>query len=330
MFRKERLGELYTLKISRGIHKFKICGGIKVDIQINRGRKISLENAKRIGGGATSDVYLIEEDTVVKVLKKCEFQEAEREILLSKWALKNGIPTAISYDVVDVDGYPGLVYESLGRGNLRNLLRDCPEDFESIMQRYVDLLHRINSIVVEEDSIPAAGDIYRQSLESIRGVLEDGEYFRMKALLNTVPEKRNLVHGDCQIKNVRVVKNEFLLIDLDTISYGDPIYELAVLYSCYQAYPEFLTGDYDPFFEMPVATESKILDRIFRLYFGDISDEEKQKNRKKAALLCCLYMASLELKGEVGSEGSERMLRDFRSFLPQVEDLKLTYGKPYV
>ena len=298
-----------------------------MEIKVNLGRKLSMENAKRIGGGAASDVYQLDEETVVKVLKTSRTEEAEREILLSKWAFKKGIPTAISYDVVDVDGHPGLVYESLGRGNLRNLLRDHPENFDSIMRRYVDLLHTINSVVVDENQLPDAKLLYTNALEDLRSILDAAEYDRMKLLLDTIPESRKLVHGDCQVKNVRVVKGEFLLIDLDTLSCGDPIFELAALYCCYKAYSEQGSGEFDPFFELPFAVEHKMLDAVFQLYCGEISVQAQQENRTKTALLAYLYMASLGKQGELWEGGAEMMLRNFRACLPLVNDLRLTYSE---
>lgn len=296
------------------------------DIKVNRGRKLNLENAKLIGSGAASNVYMISEDTVVKVLKNGDMADAEREILLSKWALKKGIPTAISYDVVDIDGHPGLVYESLGRGNLRNLLRDRPEEFDETMRRYAELLHTINSVTVEEGQLPDAWENYARALEGLRGTITEAEYARMKALLDTIPRRNKLVHGDCQMKNVRVVGKEFLLIDLDTLSCGDAIFELAGLYCCYKAYGEPVTEEFDSFFEMPVATERKVLDGVFELYFEGLSPEEIQKNITKTALLSYMYMAYLGKKGELKDGGAEAMLRSFREYLPQAEDLKLKYA----
>lgn len=295
------------------------------EINVNRGRKLSMENAKLIGSGAASNVYMIAEDTVVKVLKKGSMQDAEREIMLSKWALKKGIPTAISYDVVDVDGHPGLVYESLGRGNLRNLIRDCPEKFDDTMRRYAELLHTINSVVVEENQLPNAWEAYAKALDFLRGTITEAEYGRMRALLETIPPSMKLVHGDCQMKNVRVVGNEFLLIDLDTLSCGDAIFELAGLYCCYKAYQEPATSDFDSFFEMPVETEKKMLDSVFELYFEGVSDEARQVNVKKTALLSYMYMSSLGKRGELSDVAAETMLQNFREYLYQVDDLKLTY-----
>lgn len=296
------------------------------DISVFRGRSISVGDAKPIGSGATSDVYLIEDDTVLKVLKNGTPEDAEREILLSKWAFGKGIPTAISFDVVDVDGHPGLVYESLGRGNLRNELRDHPENFDVTMHRYVDLLKEINAITAEDDRLPRAIDKYRNCLESIRDLITEDEYLKMRALMDTIPECNNLIHGDCQIKNVRVVKGELFLIDLETLSLGDPIFELSALYCCYKAYSELDQKEFDTFFGIPTVMLTKILDAIFRLYFLSVSDAELEKNIKKTALLTYMYMIWCVRTDMPGNgDALEIMYRNFRTYLPDVNDLRLSF-----
>ena len=68
-------------------------------------RKISIENAELIGEGFFSKVYRLDLETIVKVyIKDTSLEDIERELSFAKQAIIKGIPTAISYDVVDVDG----------------------------------------------------------------------------------------------------------------------------------------------------------------------------------------------------------------------------------
>lgn len=294
------------------------------EISVFKGRKLSAENAKLIGSGAASNVYMLSEDTVVKVLKRGDMRDAEREILLSKWALTQGIPTAISYDVVEVDGHPGLVYESLGRGNLRNEFRDHPERFDETMKKYVALLRTINSVTVEDAALPKAIDKHREYLDGLRETLTEAEYLRMKSLLNTIPDSKSLVHGDCQVKNVRVVGDELLLIDLDTLSCGDAIFELSGLYCCYKAFSEPQTEEFDTFFELPTETLRRVLSTVLRSYYEGLTEEQLAENEKKIALLSYMYMSYLGQIGDLSSrEAADAMLRSFREYLPQVDDLIL-------
>ena len=293
-------------------------------ISVLNGRKLSLGSAKPVGSGYTADVYDLDDGNVVKVLKKGDASEAEREILLSKWAFSKGIPTAISYDVVDVDGRPGLVYESLGRGNLRNLFRDHPEQFDSAVAQYVDLLHTINSITDDENKLPDAAALMRGCLPTLRPILSDAEYEKMSSLLASIPDRRTIVHGDCQVKNVRVVKGELYLIDLDTLSHGDPIFELAQLYFCYRCFNDIRNEEIDSFFDISTDILHRVLDAVLDGYMAGVSDTDKRENKAKIALLAymhMMYFISTETPDD--AYAAEVTMARFKSLLSQVDDLRL-------
>lgn len=294
---------------------------------VRLGQKLSVTEEQRIGGGAASNVYALDNGDIVKVLKRGSQEDAEREILLSKWAFLKGIPTAISYDVADVDGRPGLVYEYLGRENLRNAFRDRPECFDGLMSDYLTLLHTINGITDNEKYLPPMADKYRRLLESISDLLTAEEAAKAKALLESIPDSNTIVHGDCQIKNVRFVNGKLFLIDLDTLSRGDPIYELAGLYCCYMCYPSLSDESYNEFFEIPSFMLAKILDGILDGYYPSLPGDVRKENARKAALLGWLITAAYVREDSPEDAASLDMLLDrFRETLAAVDDLRLTRG----
>ena len=288
------------------------------------GRKLSVADAQLIGSGYTSWVYALEDGNVVKVLKQGDQEDAEREIRLAKWAFSKGIPTAISYDVVDVDGRPGLVYESLGRGNLRNVLRDEPERFDEILADYLTLLHTIHSVSDDEEQLPDAVCRYRSILQNAAKLLTAEEIAKTSALLDTIPGTRTIIHGDCQIKNVRVVNGNLFLIDLDTLSRGDPIFELASLFCCYRGYPALSDEEFDNFFEISTETLSNVLEGLLKGYYPDLPEHIQAENTKKIALLAWLSMVDYVLQ-DLPDDGAAlaKMLQNFREALSGLDDLRL-------
>ena len=296
------------------------------EIKVNFGRKITLENAVRIGHGYYSEVYRIDPETVVKVLKEGTLADAEREIQLSKWALLNGIPTAISYDVADVEGHPGLVYELLGRGSLRDRILDHPEDFDRRMRQYAALLHSIHAAADTDGRLPKAADRYRARLDGLTCFTEN-ERRRMHGLFDTLPETSHIVHCDCHFKNIKVVNDELMLIDLDTLSRGDPIFDFACMYSSYKGFSEarHLT-EIDKFFDVPVETEEKILFTVIRYYFEGLDEATLESNIEKIALLSYYDVVLFALTATTGTYYDvPGMLDVFRSLLWKVDDLRLVY-----
>ena len=51
-----------------------------------------------------------------------------------------------------------------------------------------------------------------------------------------MPMDLHLIHGDLHLKNVMQCGDEPLLIDMDTLSTGNPVFDLANLYVAYQAF----------------------------------------------------------------------------------------------
>ena len=296
------------------------------EISVVRGRKLRVTEDMLVGQGACSKVYAIAEDTVVKVLNLTDTAEAEREILLAKWAIKNGIPTPISYDVVDVDGHPGLVYESLGRGNLRNELKAHPERFDAVMDDYAELLHTINSVRVDDDRFPHTSDSYRKKLEYIKDELTEAEYSRMGELLSTIPETNGLVHGDCHIKNIRVKDGKLYLIDLDTLSRGDAIFEFSGMHCAYVGFNILEGGEYDSFFDVPSKLLFDIMDALYARCFTGLTDAELEENKNKISLLAYMEMVyNMKCYREGDTKAHGLMKERFRSYLHKVDDLMLKY-----
>ena len=52
-------------------------------------------------------------------------------------------------------------------------------------------------------------------------------------LIDAVPDTRHLIHGDFHTSNVFLQNTEALLIDMDRLAMGDPIFELGDLYLYY-------------------------------------------------------------------------------------------------
>ena len=91
-------------------------------------RKINLEECERIGFGGNGAVYRVSEDEIVKVNYDPETYEGlDKELTKAKEAFLLGIPTAISFDMVDCgDGKRGVVYETIKSRTLGETMQNEP------------------------------------------------------------------------------------------------------------------------------------------------------------------------------------------------------------
>ena len=89
-------------------------------------KTISVKGCEVIGKGAKGTVYRIDKETIVKTFKPgSDISDIEKERKLARAAFVLGIPTAISYDVVNIEGGGyGSVYELLDASNLADVRKD--------------------------------------------------------------------------------------------------------------------------------------------------------------------------------------------------------------
>ncbi len=200
-------------------------------------KKISIEGCEKIGEGANGSVYRVDPETIVKVYKNPDsFADIERERKLAKKAFVLGIPTAISYEIAKIGDNYGTVFELLNAKSFASLLKEDPSKIDEYVKLYVDLLKKIHSTVVDDNSF----DDMRET--AISWAMFDKDYLpkeigdKLVELVKAVPHSTHMLHGDYHVKNVLMQNGEVLLIDMDTLCVGNPIFELGSMFNAYKGF----------------------------------------------------------------------------------------------
>lgn len=291
-------------------------------------RKISLENAVLIGDGFFSKVYRVDAENIVKVYNaNASEADVQRELARAKYALILGVPTAISYDIVDVDGCRGVLFEMMNCGSLRDAFRDQPEQTEHLISQYADLLRALHATVDTDRQLPEAKQGITDKLTSLSGLLSAEDTVRIARLFNTLPEGDTILHGDCHIKNIMLHNSEPLLIDLDTLSRGDPVIELGNIYFTYTAFETLWPGNTEEFIGISAAQAFSIRDGLLREYFAGVSQAEYEADLDRIRFICWFRMLCFmnEFKRD-DAENITRVLGFLRDAMDRISDLKLTFG----
>lgn len=249
--------------------------------------KVDVTGCEIIGEGYFSIVYRIDKDTIIKVFKNhTDIKDVERELNMAKQAFILGIPTAISFDVVKVDDKLGVRFEMLNSVSLRDVFRDNPDRFEELVKKYAQLLLKINTTVSNDTKLPRTKESWLNKVEYIKEYLNNAQYQKCKSLIETIPERDTFVHGDCHVKNILTQGDELLLIDMDTLSKGHPIFELAAIYAPYIAFDEDDPGNAIRFMGLPAETLQKIFYTTLKYYFG----QENQEYIDKIKIVAYIHM----------------------------------------
>lgn len=250
-------------------------------------KKISIENASVIGEGFFSTVYRIDKDTIIKVFNRTsDPNQIERELKLSKQAFILGIPTAISFDIVKVGDKFGVRFEMLDCMSLKQAFIDHPEKYHELIVKYANLLKKINTTECIDASLPKMNAFFMEKLEKIKPYLDAPHYQKLKNMLASIPSANTFVHGDCHFKNIMMQGDGLLLIDMDTLSIGKPIFELALIRAPYVAFEEDDPGNCQRFLGLPAEFCKKMYLDIVKEYLG----REDQAALDKIALVCYVHM----------------------------------------
>lgn len=249
-------------------------------------KKISVEGAEIVGEGFFSTVYRIDGDTIIKVFNRTsDKDQISRELRLAKEAFILGIPTAISFDIVRVDDKLGVRFEMLDCDSLKNVFLKNPDKYDELTDKYANLLKKINNTETDDKSLKQIKDFYYEKLDLVKDSLTDEEYAKMHKFLDDIQYSNNFVHGDCHFKNIMVQNDELLLIDMDTLSLGSPLFELAQIYCPYVAFEEDDPGNTERFLGVNKDFASKL---FYDLLSRDLGDDEETLNKIK--IIAYLHM----------------------------------------
>ena len=203
-------------------------------------RVVSVEGCEVIGEGFNGKVYRIDQDNVVKVYKNANaLADIQHEREVARLALVLGVPTAISYDVVRVGDSYGSVFELLNARSFAKILAEEPERMDWCVQEYVKLLKTVHGIAVPTGKLPSAKESTLASIRRMQHVLPARCGEKLLRLVEEIPESDHMIHGDYHTKNIVLADGEVLLIDMDTLSVGHPIFELAQMFNSYVGFSEY-------------------------------------------------------------------------------------------
>lgn len=252
-------------------------------------REISVEGCEIIGKGFFGTVYRLDSETIVKVYQgEDSIPLIENEKRMAQKAFLAGIPTAISYDIVRVGENYGSVFELLNARTFHDLVLTGERPVEEVVRRYVELLKVVHRTRMKAGDFPSCRERYLEYLEVIRIHLTDRQYEGLKQLFTAMREETTVVHGDIQMKNALLVEDEPMLIDMDTLSLGNPVFEMAALYVTYQEFEEDDPGNAMAFLGMTQEMVDDLFRRIMEEYFDFADDAQRESTLAKIRLIAAV------------------------------------------
>lgn len=284
---RKKHADLEIVNASTEVYEILDMTGFAEMMSVKRAyRRVSVEGCEVIGEGAKGRVYRTDPDTVVKVYFDSDsLADIEHEREVARKALVLGIPTAISYDVVKVDGCYASMFEMVNAASFSKLLAKHPEEVDKYAAMYVDLLKLIHSTDVPAGQLPSRKEFMQERLKAAEPALPAEVYAKLWSMLDAVPETGKMIHGDYHTKNLMLANDEVILIDMDTLSVGHPVLEMGSIYNAYIGFHLLDPAGVEDFLGIGVETAKRLWQDTLRLYYGTEEEGELAFREKQAAIV---------------------------------------------
>ena len=288
-------------------------------------RRLSLEGCELIAKGANGTVYRYDPETIVKIYHNgASLEEIRLEKDLCRKVFIKGINTAIPYDVVKVGDCYGSVAELLSAKSIAKLLRADPDSLEENMAVYTELLKRIHETPVLPGEMPSIKETGVDWAEFLQPYLPAEQWEKLLTMMKAIPEPEFMIHGDYHANNVMIQNGEPLLIDMDTVAYGHPIFEFASIYLGFVGYCECNHAGSTDFYGLPYEVTVKMWETLMKQYFEDEAVRKDVERKAQVIGYARMMRRTIRRNGFNTPDGQELIAlckRRLSELLPQVEQL---------
>lgn len=269
-------------------------------------REVSLEGCRLLGSGQKGTVYRYSDELILKVYNHNNtYCDVEREIALSRRAFVLGIPTALSFGIVSVGERYGAMYELVNSETLSAYIAGNPSGLDYYADVMAKLARTIHDTQAEEqDRFPDVRDRFRRYITN--GLERSSRELagRCMRLIDEMPYTDHLIHGDFHTSNVFLQNSEPMLIDMDRLSTGDPVFELADMYLYFETPEEAGPDDINPHLGISCGVCRQFFSLFLRHYLRTEDETRLQKVMDQAALLSGLRRINRYWKAGTLSEES--------------------------
>ena len=253
-------------------------------------RRVSLEDCELIARGANGAVYRFtkgkDKESILKVsLHEDSLSEINRELAITRRAFVLGVPTTFTFDVVRVGDNYGAIYELLNSQPLSAMISGDPASLDECVSIFVDLLKTLHSKEADPGEFPSQKKEVLGWVDFLKEYLPENIWEKLYRMVNAVPENNHLVHGDFHGRNIILQNGEPMLIDMDTLSQGDPIFEFASIFNAYKGFSILDEKIVMDFQGISRDTAHEFLKKVYISYFETEDAEKLQEYEDKSALV---------------------------------------------
>lgn len=285
---KKKVDDLRIIGVNADVYNvFSITGFHKIITVEKALPNVSVEGCPLVNG--RKDVYQLTEDTVLKVFPEGTTKaDVDKEVAMAKEAFVLGVPTAMAFDIVMVDGRYALEYEST-----------APMTIDAIpLGTLVRNLHELK-VDPEEGTFAPGVVMLKKRIEALEPYLGEDAVSKLLQMIKVLPDATALLHGNLTLDCIMKQNEEPIFTNMGGVCFGHPVLDLSRLYA---SFTEEQKGEY--------------FDMLLDEYFDMESDETIKRNRENIVILSSIYeFTELLADGEPTEEKAEESKKRFQEII---------------
>ena len=168
---------------------------------------------------------------------------------------------------------------------MTQLIRRDPEHLEQPVKYYIDMLKSIHGTEVEPGLVPDMKETALAWADFVAPHIPEAQGKKLRSLIEAVPQRNTLLHGDYHTNNIMVQNGEPLLIDMDTLCMGHPVFELGSMFNAFLGYSELDHQETMRFYGYTRETAAKFWDLALKAYLGTADEAVCKAVEEKAMVI---------------------------------------------
>ena len=241
--------------------------------------KINMADYVLSGGGANGESFDHRTDpsVMLKLYFPGKIQQPLDEMLLARKVYNMGIPTPEPGEyVVTDDGRYGIRFKRiLGKKSYARATGDNPENVAQYAADFAQMCLQLHATHVDTTVFENVKDRYYRLLAE-NPFFTPAQKDSIGKFIADTPDTDTAIHGDLQYGNAIFVGDQRYFIDLGDFCYGNPLFDVAMVYLCCCLSDEDFIREA---FHMPKSVAIKFWQNFAPVYFGTdrpLKDIEEQ------------------------------------------------------
>lgn len=213
-----------------------------------------------------------------------------RELKVSHALTEMGLRVPQAFRLVSDGTRSGVEFERINpKKSFARAIADEPEKLESFAIEFAQMVKKLHATPCRTDLFPSAKDIFREAV-TVSKDFDEAQKAKMLAFIDSVPDADTCLHGDLHIGNIITNGVENYWIDLADFCYGNPLFDMGMLYFVCNCSTEELTMR---LYHIQLWQMQEVWRIFAREYFGVNTPEELEKLNAKVAPFADLMIVFL-------------------------------------